>query len=60
MLGVKCKVPNTELLNAAYAEHLILIPGGDNVLRILPPLTITDAEIAEAVSRLDRAAQAVS
>ena len=56
MLGLKCKVPNTDVLSAAYAENLILIPGGDNVLRILPPLTIADDEIVEAVDRLDRAA----
>ncbi len=56
MLGLKCKVPNTDVLSAAYAEKLLTIPGGDNVLRVLPPLTITDDEISEAVRRLDRAA----
>ena len=56
MLGLKCKAPNTDVLKAAYAEHLLAVPAGDNVLRILPPLTITDDEITEAVARLDRAA----
>ncbi len=56
MLGLKCKVPNTDVLQAAYHEHLLVIPGGDNVLRLLPPLTIADDEITEAVDRLDRAA----
>ena len=56
MLGLKCKLPNTDVLKAAYDQHVLTIPGGDNVLRILPPLIITDDEITEAVTRLDRAA----
>jgi acetylornithine/N-succinyldiaminopimelate aminotransferase len=32
------------------------VPGGDNVIRLLPPLTLTDDDIAEGIARLDRAA----
>ena len=56
MLGLKCKVPNTDVVAAGYAQDLLTVPAADNVLRLLPPLTITDEEIAEAVNRLDRAA----
>lgn len=56
MLGLKCKVTNTDVVNAGYAEDLLAVPAAENVIRILPPLTITDAEINEAVDRLDRAA----
>lgn len=56
MLGLKCKVAPADLVKAGYAEHILTVPAGDGVLRLLPPLTITDAEIAEAVQRLDRAA----
>ncbi len=35
------------------------MPAADNVIRLLPPLTISDAEIAEAVARLERAANRV-
>jgi acetylornithine/N-succinyldiaminopimelate aminotransferase len=56
MLGLKCKVPNTDVVKAGYAEHVLTVPGADNVIRLLPPLTISDAEIAEALARLDRAA----
>lgn len=56
MLGLKCHAPNTELLNAALEENLLLVPAADNVLRILPALTITDADIDEALTRLDTAA----
>ena len=56
MLGLKCKIPPVDVVNAGYARHLLTVPAADNVVRILPPLTITDQEIAEAVARLDKAA----
>lgn len=56
MLGLKCKVAPGDVVNAGYANEIITVPAADNVVRLLPPLTITDDEIAEAVSRLDRAA----
>jgi acetylornithine/N-succinyldiaminopimelate aminotransferase len=59
MLGLKCKALNSDIVKAAYGEHLLTVPAADNVIRILPPLTITDDEISEAVARLDRAASAV-
>ncbi|WP_138934509.1 aspartate aminotransferase family protein [Roseovarius arcticus] len=60
MLGLKCKMPNTDVLNACYAQLLCTVPAADNVLRLLPPLNITEAEIAEALNRLDKAATALS
>ena len=59
MLGLKCKVVNMDVVNAGYGAHVLTVPGGDNVVRLLPPLTITDEDINEAVERLDKAAQAV-
>lgn len=56
MLGLRCKVAPTEVVAAAYDEHLLTVPAADNVVRLLPPLNISDEEIAEAVARLDRAA----
>lgn len=56
MLGLKCKVAPADLVKAGYAEHILTVPAADNALRLLPPLTISEAEIAEAVDRLDRAA----
>lgn len=56
MLGVKCKVPNMDVVNAGYAAHLLTVPGGDNVIRILPPLNLTIEEVDEALRRLDQAA----
>jgi acetylornithine/N-succinyldiaminopimelate aminotransferase len=59
MVGIKCKVPNTALQAAALDQHLLTIGAGDNVVRLLPPLIVTDAEIAEAVDKLDRACRAL-
>ncbi|PVA11273.1 acetylornithine transaminase [Pelagivirga sediminicola] len=60
MLGLKCRVSNTDVLNACYEAQLCAVPAADNVLRLLPPLNITEADIAEAFARLDAAATAVS
>ena len=59
MLGLKCRVTNTELLSHFREAGVLAVGAGDNVLRIMPPLTITEAEIEEAVSRIDRAATAM-
>ena len=56
MLGLKCRVAPTDLVRAAYDQHLLTVPAADDTLRLLPPLNITEDEIAEAVARLDRAA----
>ena len=60
MLGLKCKATNTDVLKAAYAQHLLTVPAADNVIRILPALNITEFDIAEALARLDRAAASVA
>ncbi len=60
MLGVKCKCPNLEVLVAMRDEHMLAAPAGDNVVRLLPPLTTTAEEAREGLARLDRAAGAVS
>ncbi|SPJ24895.1 aspartate aminotransferase family protein [Palleronia abyssalis] len=59
LLGLKCRVPNTDLVAQNYAQHMLTVPAADNVVRLLPPLTITDDEIAAALDRLDKAATAL-
>ncbi|MGL4727765.1 MAG: aspartate aminotransferase family protein [Bosea sp. (in: a-proteobacteria)] len=59
ILGLKLKTLNTEFAAEARAAHLLVVPAGDNVVRLLPPLTIGETEIAEAYRRLDAAAGAV-
>ncbi|OQM73652.1 aspartate aminotransferase family protein [Manganibacter manganicus] len=60
MLGLKCVVPNARLNAALRAEKLLAVPAGDNVIRLLPPLTVTDAEIGEALERIRVAAAAAT
>ncbi len=59
MLGLVCKAPNMAVVEAGYAQRILTVPASDNVVRLLPPLTITDDEIREAVDRLDAAATAL-
>jgi acetylornithine/N-succinyldiaminopimelate aminotransferase len=55
MLGLKLRVPPGDFAALARAEHLLTIPAGDNTLRLLPPLTVSDEELGEAVKKLDAA-----
>lgn len=59
MMGLRTVVPNTDFVAAARAQKIILIGAGDNVVRLLPPLIIADADIAEAFNRLDAACAAM-
>ncbi len=59
MLGLRCKGAPADMVSAGYGEHVLTVAAADNTLRLLPPLTITEDEIAEAVDRLDRAAAAL-
>jgi acetylornithine/N-succinyldiaminopimelate aminotransferase len=59
MLGLKCKALNADLVKAGYAAHVIMVPAADNVCRILPPLNVTEAEVDEAIARIDAACAAV-
>ncbi len=56
LLGLKTHVPVGDFVAAARKEKIILIPAADNVARLLPPLIIGEAEIAEALRRLDATA----
>ncbi|MDX1782088.1 MAG: aspartate aminotransferase family protein [Thalassovita sp.] len=60
MIGLKCKGPNMDMVNAGYACQVITVPGGDNVIRLLPPLNLTEEDIDEALKRLDKAAQSLA
>jgi acetylornithine/N-succinyldiaminopimelate aminotransferase len=57
IVGLKCAVPNGEVQNAAVAEGLLTVAAGDNVLRLVPPLNIRQAECDEALLLLDRTAR---
>ncbi|MGH0000929.1 aspartate aminotransferase family protein [Pseudovibrio ascidiaceicola] len=56
MLGLKCKVPNTQVLAHMRNNGLLPVGAGDNVLRIMPPMTITAEEIDLLVEKIEAAA----
>jgi acetylornithine/N-succinyldiaminopimelate aminotransferase len=58
MLGVKLRIPPGDFAALARAEKLLTIPAGDNTVRLLPPLILTDDELAEGVRRIDAACKA--
>ena len=59
LLGLKSRIPNTDMIARLRAAGLLTVGAGDNVVRLLPPLIITAAEVEEALAILDRAAEAV-
>ena len=57
MLGIKAVVPAGEFATAMRDEHLLGVPAGDNVIRLLPPLVVTAEEAREGIARIERAAE---
>ncbi len=57
LTGLRCVVANTEVAAELRKENLLSVPAGDNALRLIPPLTVTDEEIGLAVDRLETAAR---
>jgi acetylornithine/N-succinyldiaminopimelate aminotransferase len=53
MLGIKCAVPNTEMVNRLRAAGLLTVGAGENVVRILPPLIIGESHVDGALKILD-------
>ena len=56
LAGIRCVVTAGDMVAKAREQGLLVLTAGDNVLRILPPLTITPKEIDEAVAILDKVA----
>lgn len=55
MLGLKCKVPNLDIVAACRDEHLLTVAAGDNVVRLLPPLIVSSEEIDQAIDIIGKA-----
>jgi acetylornithine/N-succinyldiaminopimelate aminotransferase len=60
LAGIKVKPPMGEVVAACSAEKLLTVGAGENVVRLLPPLNVTEAEISEAVQRLSSALKRVA
>jgi acetylornithine/N-succinyldiaminopimelate aminotransferase len=55
LLGLRAVVPAADLVDALRDQKMITVAAGDNVVRLLPPLIITEQEVNEAVARIERA-----
>ena len=58
LIGVKLATPNREFMQHARDAHLLLAGGGDNCVRLLPPLTLSLDEAREAIQRMEQACEA--
>lgn len=57
MLGIKARIPAGELVSAMREEHILGVPAGDNVVRLLPPLVVSAEEAREGIARIEKAAE---
>ncbi len=55
LVGVKLKAPLGDVVNACFDEKLLTVVAGDNVMRLIPPLNVTDEELVDAVNRVSAA-----
>ncbi|MBV8978451.1 MAG: aspartate aminotransferase family protein [Alphaproteobacteria bacterium] len=59
MLGLKLRVPNTEFLAELFKQKMLAVGAGDNVVRLLPPLIVSEGDVREALTHLSAAADAM-
>jgi acetylornithine/N-succinyldiaminopimelate aminotransferase len=60
LVGLRAVVPSSELVDELRAEKMITVAAGDNVVRLLPPLIVSEDEIADAVRRIARACERIA
>jgi acetylornithine/N-succinyldiaminopimelate aminotransferase len=60
LLGLRCVPPVEIVVATARANGLLSVVAGDNVLRLLPPLNLSDVEAEEGLARLQRVAEALA
>lgn len=60
LLGLECVVTNLDLVAAMREQNLLSVPAGDNVVRLMPPLNVTDAEIEEGLGAVEAACAAMA
>ena len=52
MVGMKTTAPNMDVWGRLREHGLLVVGAGDNAIRLLPPLTVSEAEIDEAVAAI--------
>jgi acetylornithine/N-succinyldiaminopimelate aminotransferase len=60
MLGLRCHVPNTQLVDKLRENGLLAVGAGENVVRLVPPLIIDESHVREAVEKIDKSAAALA
>ncbi len=60
LVGVRCVLPVGDVIAAMRGEKLLGVAAGDNVVRLIPPLIVTETEIDEAIARFDKALAALT
>ncbi|MCZ2328022.1 aspartate aminotransferase family protein [Bartonella sp. F02] len=55
MIGIQCVIPHSDVINALDKEHILSISSGNNIVRLLPPLIITEDEAREGLNRIEKA-----
>ena len=58
LIGVKMIPNNREMMALAREHGLLIAGGGDNCVRLLPPLNLTLEEAREAIERFERTCEA--
>lgn len=59
LTGLKLKPAVGDVVNACFEEKLLTVPAGDNVIRLIPPLNVSNDELSDAVSRIGKAFEKV-
>mgnify|MGYP001210727077 CR=1 FL=1 len=57
LAGLRCGIENGKVINALFEQRLVVVGAADNVIRLLPPLTVEEEQIEEALAKLDAAAR---
>src|SRR5215468_4149431 len=60
LIGIKAVVPSGDLVAALREQKLLTVGAGDNVVRFLAPLIVTEAEIDQSIQSLERACATLS
>ena len=55
LVGIKLKAPLADVVNGCFDEKLLTVVAGDNVMRLIPPLNVTDDELVDAINRVSTA-----
>ncbi|AQS43475.1 acetylornithine transaminase [Bacillus velezensis] len=60
LIGIECAGPVSGIIGDLQERGLLVLPAGPNVIRLLPPLTVSEEEMLSAVSMLKAAIEAHS